>query len=114
MLDHALMNEILEFVEERDWGQFHSPENLAKSISIESAELLELFQWSKAGESAKSADLEAVKNELADVMTYCLLLANRLDADPVQIMKDKLEITRKKYPVEKFKGVSAKYDQIPD
>jgi len=101
-LTHALR----EFVAERDWAQFHSLENLAKSISIEAAELLECFQWSADGNS------ERAQSELADVLTYCLLLAERLGVDPEQIVLDKLAVTRAKYPVEKAKGRSDKYDQL--
>lgn len=108
MVDSALLDEILEFMEERDWGQFHSPENLAKSISIEASELLELFQW----EPPK--DFENVKDELADVLTYCLLLSHKLGSDPAELIRNKLAITRTKYPVEKFKGLSTKYDQLSD
>jgi len=91
---------------ERDWAQFHTPENLAKSISIESGELLECFQWDA------DADSDRVADELADVLTYALLLADRLDLDPEQIVLDKLERTGRKYPVEKAKGRSTKYDQL--
>lgn len=91
---------------ERDWGQFHSPENLAKSISIESGELLECFQWKGEGDRGRVTD------ELADVLTYALLLADRLDLDPEQIVLDKLKRTREKYPVDKAKGRSTRYDQL--
>ena len=94
------------FMEERDWAQFHSHENLAKSISIEAAELLECFQWS--GE----ADPQRVREELADVLTYCFLLADKLEVDPHDIVREKLEITRAKYPVEKSRGRSTKYDKL--
>jgi len=97
---------LAEFVAERDWAQFHSPENLAKSISIEAAELLECFQWSP------EAERESVVEELADVLTYCLLLADRLGVDPGQIVTDKLAITRSKYPVEKARGRSERYDRL--
>lgn len=100
--------QLLAFVAERDWTQFHSPENLAKSIVIEAAELLECFQWEEA------ADLDRVKEELADVVTYCHLLAARLEVDLDQVVLDKLEITRSKYPVEKARGRSEKYDRLPD
>lgn len=93
---------------EREWDQFHSPENLAKSISIESAELLECFQWNS---DFDRADVEA---ELADVLTYCLLLASKLEVDPKRIILEKLAVTREKYPVEKARGRSEKYDQLPD
>ena len=97
---------IIEFNKERDWDQFHSPENLAKSISIEAGELLECFQWNS------NYDKEEVCEELADVVNYCILLANKLDVDLKQIILDKLEVTRKKYPVEKSKGVSTKYTKL--
>lgn len=96
------------FVDERDWSQFHSPDNLAKSIVIEAAELLECFQWGEA------AELDRVKEELADVTTYCHLLAARLGVDLDQIVLDKLEVTRAKYPVERARGRSEKYDRLPD
>lgn len=99
-------NELRHFVKERDWEQFHTPENLAKSISIEANELLECYQWSS------EADLDAVKRELADVLTYVLLLADRLGLDPIEIAESKLVETRSKYPVEKAKGNSAKYDRL--
>ena len=102
----TLMNQILAFNEERDWDQFHSPENLAKSISIEAAELLECFQW---GPDANPA---AVEEELADVLNYCLLLAGKLHLDPVDIVRKKLAVSAEKYPVDKCRGRSTKYDQL--
>jgi len=102
----ALIQALREFVAERDWEQFHTPNNLAKSISIESAELLELFQWSE------DADVDRVRDELADVLTYCLLLADKLNLDPTSIVLEKLEKTAQKYPVEKSKGTSDKYDRL--
>lgn len=101
-----LTRKIKKFNEERDWGQFHSPENLAKSISIEAGELLECFQWNS------NYNLEDVKSELADVINYSLLLADKLGVDPEQIVLEKMEITAKKYPVEKAKGVSTKYTKL--
>jgi NTP pyrophosphatase (non-canonical NTP hydrolase) len=93
-----------KFVRERDWGQFHTPANLAKSISIESGELLECFQWSDEGDPAR------VREELADVVTYCTLLADRLGLDLDDIVLEKLEVTKLKYPADKSHGRSAKYD----
>ncbi|KAK3390292.1 hypothetical protein B0H63DRAFT_507670 [Podospora didyma] len=90
------------FVAERDWSQFHTPENLSKSIAIEAGELLECFQW------GPDADPKRVREELADVLTYCLLLAARIRADPEQMVLEKLEVTRKKYPVDKARGSSKK------
>ena len=101
-----LMQEIKQFNEERDWDQFHSPENLAKSISIEAGELLECFQWNN------NYNKEEVCEELADVFTYCLMMADKLDVDPKDIILKKLDKTRKKYPMEKAKGVSTKYDKL--
>ena len=101
-----LTKKVVEFTHERDWDQFHSPENLAKSIAIESGELLECFQWNS------EYDLKEVKNELADVLNYCLLMADKIGVDPKQIVLDKMEETAKKYPVDKAKGKSTKYDKL--
>lgn len=95
-----------EFNEERDWDQFHSPENLAKSISIEAGELLECFQWNN------DFDKEHLCEELADVISYCIMLADKIDVSIETIVLDKLEKTKKKYPVDKARGTSAKYDQL--
>ena len=102
-----LMNEIKQFNEERDWGKFHTPENLAKSISIEAGELLECFQW-----DGENYNKEEVCEELADVFTYCIQMAMKLGVEPEEIIREKLEKTRKKYPVEKAKGVSTKYNKL--
>ena len=101
-----LMQEIKQFNEERDWNQFHSLENLAKSISIEAGELLECFQWNS------DYNKEEVCEELADVFTYCIMMADKLDVNPEEIILKKLDKTRKKYPVEKAKGVSTKYNKL--
>jgi len=93
-------------VREREWSQFHTPQNLAKSISIEAAELLECFQWSDA------ADEGALLDELADVLTYCYLLADKLRQDPVELILTKLQKTSEKYPVDKARGRSDKYDRL--
>ena len=106
MLDDAVAQKLRAFSEERDWDQFHTPENLAKSISIEAAELLECFQWSSDG------DPHAVKEELADVLTYCYFLAMKVGLEPDQIVLEKLAVTAQKYPVEKSRGSSVKYDQL--
>ncbi|MGC5617670.1 nucleotide pyrophosphohydrolase [Georgenia sp. Z1491] len=107
MNDRAI-HVLREFVAEREWTQFHSPENLAKSISIESAELLECFQWGAPGE------FDGVRDELADVLTYCLLLADALGDEPEDLVLRKLARTREKYPVDKARGTSLKYDQLED
>lgn len=100
------IQEIIEFNKERDWDQFHSPENLAKSICIEAGELLECFQWNS------SYDKEAVCEELADVVNYCIVMADRLQVDLEGIVLKKLEKNRQKYPVEKAKGNSKKYNEL--
>lgn len=97
---------IRKFTEDRDWDQFHSPANLAKSIVIEAAELLECFQWSD------EYDLEHVREELADVLTYCVDLADKLDVDMDEIIQAKMKKNAAKYPVEKARGSAAKYDQL--
>lgn len=102
-----LMKEIKQFNEERDWGKFHTPENLAKSISIEAAELLECFQWD--GENYNKQD---VYEELADVFTYCIQMAMSLGVNPEEIILNKLEKTKNKYPIEKAKGKSTKYTDL--
>ncbi len=101
-----LMDQIDEFTKERDWDQFHSPENLAKSIAIEAGELLECYQWSN------DADPEAVEEELADVLNYCLQMASKLNLDPIEIVRKKMLKNAEKYPVDKSKGRSTKYDQL--
>lgn len=100
------IQEIIKFNKERDWDQFHSPENLAKSICIEAGELLECFQWNS------SYDKEAVCEELADVVNYCIVMADRLEVDLEEIVLKKLEKNRQKYPVEKAKGNSKKYNEL--
>ena len=98
-----LMKDIKQFNEERDWDKFHSPENLAKSISIEAGELLECFQW-----DSENYNKDEVCEELADVFTYCIQMAMRLNVDPKEIILKKLEKTKKKYPVEKALKSSTK------
>ena len=97
---------IREFAEERDWLQFNTPENLAKSISIEAGELLECFQWNN------DYDIDELKYEIADVMNYCILLCSQIGVDPKQIILEKMEISAQKYPVEKSKGKSTKYNKL--
>ena len=97
---------IRRFTSDRDWDQFHSPENLAKSISIEAAELLECFQW-----SSLEFDIEHVKEELADVLVYCYDLVDKLDLDDDEIINSKMEKNELKYPIDVVKGSSKKYNE---
>lgn len=98
-----LRNLVASFVEERRWQQFHTPKNLSMSIAIEAAELMELFQWSNDVE-LDEAKMDRVKEELADVIIYCLALANTLDMDLSRAVRDKVAANAVKYPVERFKG----------
>ena len=100
------IDRIRRFTEERDWDQFHSPANLAKSISIEANELLECYQWSD------DADIEHVKEELADVIVYCQNMLDKLGLDVDEIVNSKMAKNEAKYPVEKARGSAAKYDQL--
>ena len=98
---------IRKFTEDRDWDQFHTPVNLAKSIVIEAGELLECFQWSN-----EEFELEHVKEELADVIVYCQDMLDKLGLDVDEIVMQKMEKNEAKYPVEKAKGSSAKYTAL--
>ena len=101
------INRIRKFTDERDWDQFHSPANLAKSIVIEAAELLECFQWSD-----QEYDLQHVKEELADVIVYSQNLLDKLGLDVDEIVNMKMAQNEAKYPVSKARGKSDKYDKL--
>ena len=98
---------IRQFVKDRDWAQYHSPANLAKSISIEANELLECFQWSDT-----DYNLQHVKEELADVLVYCQDMLDALGLDEDEIINMKMDMNEKKYPVEKAKGSNKKYTEL--
>lgn len=106
-MEMKTINRIRKFTEDRDWDQFHSPANLAKSIVIEAAELLECFQWSDEG-----YDLQHVKEELADVIVYSQNLLDKLGLDADEIVNMKMTMNEAKYPVEKAKGKADKYDML--
>lgn len=101
-----LLEKIKKFNNDRDWDQFHSPDNLAKSISIEAGELLECFQWNN------EYDLENVTDEMADVFVYLLDLANKLNIDLLEVTDKKIDKNAEKYPVDKAKGKSDKYTKL--
>lgn len=103
---NEIKSEIIRFQKERDWKKFHTPENLAKSISIEAAELLEHFQW------GKEYDVDEVAEELADVLIYSLYMADALDLDVKEIILDKMKKNAIKYPVEKSRGNATKYTEF--
>ena len=103
-----VIQKLIDFRNERDWEQFHNPKDLALAISVEAGELLELFLWKNAGE----ADIEKVKKELADIFAFAFLLADKYGFDVKQIVLDKIEENRKKYPPEKAKGTAKKYNEL--
>jgi NTP pyrophosphatase (non-canonical NTP hydrolase) len=103
-----LTNEVIRFRDERDWKQFHNPKDLALALSIEAGELNELFLW----KSHEQVDTSKVKEELADILNYAILLAHTYDLDIPEIVREKLKVNALKYPVEKSKGKSTKYDQL--
>ena len=106
MVSKETMESLRQFVAARDWGQFHTPENLAKSISIEAGELLECFQWGSEANPSEVAD------ELADVLIYCILLGEKYDFDLDALIASKISKNAEKYPVSKSRGVSTKYDRL--
>lgn len=106
-MNQQTIDRIRKFTSDRDWDKFHSPANLAKSISIEANELLECFQWSD-----DDYDLQQVKEELADVLVYCRNMLDKLELDEDEIVNQKLDQNEAKYPVEKAKGNSVKYDKL--
>ena len=109
MNDIQIITEALvEFRNERDWGQFHNPKDLAIALNIESSELLELFLWKKAEE----ANTEKVKEELADIFSFAFLLAEKYDFDVKEIILDKIRTNGEKYTVEKAKGSAKKYNEL--
>ena len=108
-----LIEEISNFVSERDWEQFHTPKNIAMSVAIEAGELLECLQWDSPSKSDILEDkkrLNAIADEIADVQIYLLRMCSILDIDPVKNSMRKLELNKEKYPPEEFSGTSRKYN----
>lgn len=103
-----ITNALLKFRDDRDWSQFHNAKDLAIALNVESSELLELFLW----KSADDSDQERIKEELADVLAFALLIANKYDFDIKKIMLDKIEKNALKYPVNKAKGNAKKYTDL--
>ena len=106
-MNQQTIERIRKFTEDRDWDKFHTPSNLAKSISIEANELLECFQWSDT-----EFDIQHVKEELADVLVYCRNMLDKLELDEDEIINMKMNQNESKYPVEKSKGKSQKYNEL--
>ena len=109
----VLTKKILAFRKERDWKQFHNPKNLAASISIEANELMELYQWLNMKESKEFSkrNKKEIGEEVADVLTYLILFTHDLDIDLLKVTEQKLEKSKKKYPISKAKGNSTKYNK---
>ena len=105
------INKILKFRYDRDWKQFHNPKDLAISISLEAAELLEVFQW-RGADVSNEGKQDKIKEELADVVNYCVLMADACELDLDEIIQEKIKINERKYPVEKAKGRRDKYDKL--
>jgi NTP pyrophosphatase (non-canonical NTP hydrolase) len=103
-----ITEQLIAFRDERDWAQFHNPKDLAVALNIEAGELLEAFLW----KNAEDADIEKVKEELADVIAYALLLADKYKFDVVDIVTAKIIENGKKYPVDKAKGTAKKYNEL--
>ncbi|WP_426117117.1 nucleotide pyrophosphohydrolase [Massilia sp. PWRC2] len=103
---------VRQFVDERDWDQFHTPKNLSAALSVEAAELLEHFQWLHKGDQAELGPdrLVEVRHEMADVLVYLVRLADKLDVDLVQAVQEKMVLNRAKYPAEQVRGDARKYD----
>lgn len=108
-----LLKTLRAFNEERDWGQYHSPKNLATALMVEAGEIAEHFQWMTQEQSRKvdGEKLEKIKQEIGDVMLYLMNLSDKLGVDPIEAASEKLEINRRKYPAEKVRGKSLKYDE---
>ena len=105
------IKQILKFRDDRDWKRFHNPKDLAISISLEAAELLEVFQWSGTDVSNEGKQ-EKIKEEFADVLNYCVLMADACGLDIDEIVQEKIKVNNEKYPVSKAKGKKEKYNKL--
>ena len=113
MLSEETIQRVVKFRDDRDWRQFHNPKDLAISMSLEAAELLEIFQWS--GTELECSDkLDKVREELADVLSYCILMADVCGLDLDEIMNAKVDRNEAKYPVELARGSAAKYTELKE
>lgn len=111
MLRDETIQRILKFRDDRDWRQFHTPKDLAVSMCLEAAELLEIFQWSGTDQECREK-MPQIREELADVLSYCILMADVCDLDLDEIMNEKITRNEEKYPVALAKGSAAKYTQL--
>ena len=108
---NEIISQLKKFRDERDWSQFHDSKNLATAISIEAAELNELFLWKTIRES-EEVDVSKIKEELADILSFSFLLAEKHGLDPFHIIAEKIKINAEKYPIEKAKGTAKKYTDL--
>ena len=111
MMTQETINQVLKFRDDRNWKQFHNPKDLALSISLEAAELLEVFQWS-GSDTVCESKMDKIREELADVLNYCILMADVCDLDMDEIVQEKIKLNNAKYPVEKAKDSAKKYDEL--
>ena len=112
----SLRDTVRQFVDERDWDQFHTPKNLSAALTVEAAELLEHFQWLQRGDAAElgQGKFEQVRHEMADVLVYLIRLADKLDVDLHAAVLEKMVLNRAKYPADKVRGDARKYSDYPE
>jgi len=106
-----LKKQIKDFIQARDWEQYHAPKNLAMALSVEAAEILEIFQWKEGEQSLTADELEGLRQEIGDVLVYLLELADKYEIDIIQAAKDKMALNKTKYPAEIVKGKAWKYTE---
>jgi len=111
MIDQEIIDKIIKFRDDRNWSQYHTPKNLAISLSLEANELLELFQWVDSNKAVENSKAD-IKDELADIIIYSILMADRMDLDIEEIVAKKLKKNNLKYPVNKSYGSNAKYTEL--
>lgn len=113
---HELRDLVRQFVDERDWDKFHTPKNLATALSVEASELLEPFQWLESGNDLELSDEKraAIRHEMADVLTYLVRLADKMNVDLFDAAVEKMDINRAKYPAGKVRGDSRKYSEYKE
>ena len=107
----GLKKQIKDFIQARDWEQYHAPKNLAMAMSVEAAEIVEIYQWKENDQTLTPEEVEELRQEIGDVLVYLLELADKYGIDIIQAAKDKMVLNEKKYPVEKVKGKAWKYTE---
>jgi len=107
-----IVKRLTKFAEGRDWGQYHSPKNLAISLAVEAGELLEVFQWLPENPPYGEAVHKKASEEIADILIYAIMFSRKMDIDIEKAVLEKIELNKKKYPVDKAKGIATKYDEL--